>query len=48
MALCLRSPHESLVTGAANLIAELASNNPHCQTVFVDDGFVEKAVDLLR
>jgi len=38
---CLSSPHPSLRTGAAHLIAEICQNNEYCQEKFIQEDFVE-------
>ena len=44
---CLKSPHDSLRSEAANAIAELSQNNPYCQEKMVEDEFLPILMDLL-
>ena len=46
---CIKcSPHSVIRWNAANTIAELSQNNPYCQQHFVQEGFVQELIDMLR
>lgn len=43
---CLRSPHEILRQNSANVTAELAQNNPYCQTNLLKDDFLPVLLEI--
>lgn len=44
---CLNSPHSSIRWRAADLIAELAQNNPFCQEKFLETGLFPTLLNMI-
>nr|CAI5838868.1 unnamed protein product [Callosobruchus analis] len=45
---CLRSPHPKIRAGGCELLAVLCQNNPYCQQVIIDNGFVAALIRMVE
>ncbi|CAH1971471.1 unnamed protein product [Acanthoscelides obtectus] len=45
---CLRSPHPRIRVGGCELLAVLCQNNPYCQQVIIDNGFVSELLRIVE
>lgn len=45
---CLKSNYPSLRLGACDVLAELTQNNPYCQKIVVDEGYVPVLLEILE